>query len=177
MLARVFRVMLVLTSRVPTKVVSVPSVAELPTCQYTPQGPPLIRATLEPVAVVSVLPTLKMKTAFGSPPPSSVSVPVSCADEVKQYTPGVRVLPPRSPVRVDVQGCPAAVVEAVTRSDLAWTATASSTCVAPSTLPGGNPVTELPGASPRSPVITLGPVFVIVLPPRTAKLVSVPRGG
>jgi hypothetical protein len=38
-----------------------------------------MRITLELLAVVSMLPTLKMNTAFGSPPPSSVSVPVNRA--------------------------------------------------------------------------------------------------
>src|SRR5438045_3263725 len=45
----------------------------------------------------------------------------------------------------------------------------------PTTVPGGNPVTELPGDTPRLPVMTLGPVFVTVDPPRTAKLCEVPR--
>ena len=70
-------VMLVLTSIVPTSAVPVPSVAELPTCQKTPQGPPLMIDTTELLAVVSVLPIWKMKTALGSPPPSSVRMPVS----------------------------------------------------------------------------------------------------
>src|SRR5580704_6684170 len=50
-------------------------------------------------------------------------------------------------------------------------------CVVPFNVPGGNPVTELPGDSPRSPVTMVGPVLVIVLPARTAKLLSVPRAG
>jgi hypothetical protein len=36
------------------------------------------------------------------------------------------------------------------------------------TVPGGNPVTAVPGLTPRSPLITLGPVFVTVVPARTA---------
>lgn len=84
MVARVFMVMLVLTRRVPTNEVSVPSVAELPICQKTPQGPPLMIATLELLAVVRVLPVLKMKTPLGSPKPLRVRVPVSCAEVAKQ---------------------------------------------------------------------------------------------
>src|SRR5665648_59130 len=42
-------------------------------------------------------------------------------------------------------------------------------------VPGGNPVTALPGVSPKSPVIVVGPVLVIVLAPKTAKLEAVPR--
>src|SRR5579859_4064660 len=43
------------------------------------------------------------------------------------------------------------------------------------TIPGGNPVTAVPGLTPRSPVITLGPVLVTVLPARTANDDAVPR--
>src|SRR5512132_4292415 len=49
-------------------------------------------------------------------------------------------------------------------------------CCVPFTVPGGNPVTEVPGLNPRSPVTTVGPVFVTVEPARTAKLSAVPRG-
>ena len=63
---------------VPTKLVSVPSVAELPTCQKTLQGEaPLIRTTLLADAVVRVEPIWKIHTALGSPAASRVSVPVS----------------------------------------------------------------------------------------------------
>src|SRR5450432_1413716 len=49
--------------------------------------------------------------------------------------------------------------------------------VPPVTVPGGNPVTEEPGLTPRSPVITVGPVFVTVEAPSTAKFPAVPSGG
>jgi hypothetical protein len=39
----------------------------------------------------------------------------------------------------------------------------------------GKPVTAVPGLNPRSPVIVVGPVSVIVEPARTAKLSAVPR--
>src|SRR3954465_12057355 len=45
------------------------------------------------------------------------------------------------------------------------------------TMPGGKPVTAVPGLTPRSPVMTLGPVLVTVEPPSTAKLCAVPRDG
>jgi hypothetical protein len=65
--------------------VPVPSVAELPICHQTLQGEaPLIRTTFEALAVVSVLPIWKMKTALELPWPFRVSVPVSCADEEKR---------------------------------------------------------------------------------------------
>ncbi len=62
------------------------------------------------------------------------------------------------------------------RSDLAWRATASATCRAPLiTMPGGNPVTAVPGLRPRSPEMTEGPVLVMVAPARTANDVAVPN--
>ena len=62
---------------VPTNVVVVPSVAELPTCQNTLQGsPPLMRLTVLAGAVMRVLAAWNTNTAFGSPWASSVSVPV-----------------------------------------------------------------------------------------------------
>src|SRR6185436_2222122 len=42
------------------------------------------------------------------------------------------------------------------------------------TIPGGKPVTALPGLTPRSPATMLGPVLVTVEPPRTPKLAAVP---
>ena len=44
----------------------------------------MMRTTLELLAVVSVLPIWKMKTAFELPWPLRVSVPVSCAEEEKR---------------------------------------------------------------------------------------------
>ena len=66
----------------PTKFENVPKVAELPTCQNTlhARAPPM-RATRLAVAVVSVDPAWKTKTALGSPCASRVSVPVSPSDE------------------------------------------------------------------------------------------------
>ena len=63
---------------VPVKVVFVPRVAELPTCQVTFWAwAPLIRMTLLlPAAVVSVDTTWKIQTALGSPLPSRVRFPV-----------------------------------------------------------------------------------------------------
>jgi len=95
--APVVSVMLVNTRIFPANEVVVPTVAELPTCQNTLHGePPLITATDEPLAVVSVLPILRMNTAPALPPALSVGIPVSCADGEKQYTPGVKVFAPRS---------------------------------------------------------------------------------
>ena len=58
-------------------------VAELPTCQKTLQGcAPLTRLTTLDGAVIRVEPIWKMKTAFGSPWASRVTVPVRFSDEV-----------------------------------------------------------------------------------------------
>ena len=71
---------------------------------------------------------------------------------------------------------PAASLYAVVRSDWAPAATPSALCIVPlDTVPGGNPVTAVPGLTPRSPLMLLGPVLVTVVPARTAKLAAVPR--
>jgi hypothetical protein len=85
MLTPVFTVILASARIFPLKVVVVPSVAELPTCQNTLQGEALlIRTTDDADAVVSVLPILKTQTALGSPWALSVSAPVNPTDELKQ---------------------------------------------------------------------------------------------
>jgi hypothetical protein len=43
------------------------------------------------------------------------------------------------------------------------------------TRPGGKPVIAVPGLTPRSPTISVGPVLVTVEAPKTAKLSAVPR--
>jgi hypothetical protein len=84
MLAPVFKVMLADARMLPTNAVPVPRVAELPTCQNTLQScPPLTICTTAALAVVSVVPIWKMKTAVGSPLASRVSVPVSWAEVSK----------------------------------------------------------------------------------------------
>src|SRR5580704_1457873 len=45
-----------------------------------------------------------------------------------------------------------------------------------STTPGGNPVTELPGLSPRFPVMIVAPALVTVEPPKMAKFSAAPSG-
>jgi hypothetical protein len=83
--ALVVRLMLVRARILPVKVVPVPRVAELPTCQKTLQSfPPLITCTDETLAVVNVLPIWKMKTAAALPCAFSVKAPVSWAELEKQ---------------------------------------------------------------------------------------------
>jgi hypothetical protein len=77
-LAPVVSVMLACARMSPVNDVVVPSVAELPTLQNTlPPCAPLISSTDEALAVVSVLPMLKMKIELGLPRPLSLSVPVN----------------------------------------------------------------------------------------------------
>ena len=76
-LAPVFRAMLCKARILPTNVVSVPMVAELPTCQNTLQSTPLVTRIDELLAVVSVLTVLKMKTALALPWASNVNCPVN----------------------------------------------------------------------------------------------------
>src|SRR6202790_5642609 len=45
----------------------------------------------------------------------------------------------------------------------------------PFRIPGGKPVTELPGSKPRFPFTTVGPVFVIVAMTRISKSEAAPR--
>lgn len=55
-------------------------------------------------------------------------------------------------------------------------ATASVWCTVPvACTPGGKPVIDVPGETPRSPEITVGPVLVTVEEARTAKLSATPR--
>ena len=66
----------------PLKAEFVPRVAELPTCQNTLQAwAPLVRMTLLAESVMSVDGAWKMKTAFGSPPASSVSDPPTSSED------------------------------------------------------------------------------------------------
>src|ERR1700736_1625550 len=44
------------------------------------------------------------------------------------------------------------------------------------TTPGGNPVTELPGLSPRFPLMIVAPVLVTVDEPKMAKVSAAPSG-
>jgi hypothetical protein len=68
---------------VPLKIVWVPRVAELPTCQKTLEAwaPRMSFTVLFSVAVVSVVPIRKMKTEFGSLLPSRVRIPVMPSEE------------------------------------------------------------------------------------------------
>lgn len=76
MLAPVFIVMVVCARMLPSKLLLVPRVAELVTCQKTEApGPVLIRLTMEPLDVISVLDIRKTHDALALPWPSSTKAP------------------------------------------------------------------------------------------------------
>jgi hypothetical protein len=66
---------------------------------------------------------------------------------------------------------PAASLYAVVKSASACAAT-GSTCRVPVIVPGGNPVTAVPGLTPISPVTAVAPLLVTVEPARTAKFAA-----
>jgi hypothetical protein len=176
---------------VPLKIEVVPRVAPLPTDQkmLCAEAPPA-RTTWLPVLAVRNVPTWKIHTAFGSPPPLRVTSPVILTVVADFQIPGASVRPPIS-VGVIVVGAGAvrpdtsryAAVKAV------WAAAAvlvaagggSVICITPFTIPApapvllpvptnvlefDQPVIEVPGLSPTSPVTTVLPVVVTVEPPR-----------
>src|SRR5437867_6215676 len=156
----------------------VPRVAELPTCQKTlaALAPPL-RITWRAEVVVRVDAIWKMNTALASPWASSVRSPEEISsEEVDLYRPGVRVCPPRLPATVIAPTVrPAALLYAVVKSSSAWAAAGSPAWIVPLTVPGGNPVTAVPGLSPRSPLTVVAPVLVTVEAARTANELAAPR--
>src|ERR1041385_2273229 len=68
---------------------------------------------------------------------------------------------------------PAASLFAVGRSSCAWAAAASAIWIVPLTV--GDPVTEVPGLSPRSPLIVVGGMLVTVEAAKTANVLADPR--
>jgi hypothetical protein len=83
--APVFNVIDVVARIDPAKLVVVPRVAELPTCQNTLHAcAPFSSATLLVDAVVSDDPVSKMKTESGLPSPLRVTVPVKPIEEVER---------------------------------------------------------------------------------------------
>src|SRR6185503_4918694 len=68
---------------------------------------------------------------------------------------------------------PAASLYATVKSCCAWAAAASATCIVPLTV--GDPVTDVPGLNPRSPLIVVGAMLVTVEAARTANVLADPR--
>ncbi len=132
MVAPVSKKMLLAPRIVPTKSMVVLRVVSLPTCQKTLQAwaAPVSNAWL-PAAVTRLDVAWKAQTAFGSPSPSSVRVPMRLAVVAagNRYTPAVRVCPPSwlSPATKPVSGvCAKALLYAVSKSALAVSSRGSS---------------------------------------------------
>src|SRR2546426_20810 len=70
---------------------------------------------------------------------------------------------------------PAASSYAAVKASCAAAAAESATYIVPLTIPGGNPVTAVPGLSPRSPLTVVAPVLVIVEAASTANVLAAPR--
>ncbi len=166
MVALVFRVMLADARMLPSNAVPVPRVAELPTCQNTLQPEPLlIMTTDELLAVVSVLPIWKTKSALGLPRALRVSVPVRLSRrretiDARRERQSAQIL--TSQVEIGT-GRPASALYAVVTSTWACCATASVWCTVSSQRDApARPVIEVPGQTPRSPMMVVGPVLVTV---------------
>src|ERR1041385_1710006 len=76
-------------------------------------------------------------------------------------------------VKIKVGVRPAASLYAVVKAACAWAAVASAIWIVPLTV--GDPVTDVPGLNPRSPLIVVGPVLVTVEAARTANVLADPR--
>src|SRR5688572_33323589 len=70
---------------------------------------------------------------------------------------------------------PAASLYAVVKASCAWAAAALAAWIVPFTIPGGNPVTAVPGLNPRSPLTVVAPVLVTVEAASTANVLADPR--
>src|SRR2546428_6448149 len=118
-----------------------------------------------------------MRPGLASPWASSGSPPEEISgEEVDLKGPGVGVSPPRFPAnRTAPTVRPAASLYAVVKSSCAWAAAGSPAWIVPLTVRGGNPVTAVPGLSPRSPLTVVAPVLVTVEPARTANVLAAPR--
>src|SRR5579862_818273 len=156
-----FRLMLTWARMFPCHADAVPSVGELPMTQYTFFAWAPLISTTDP-AVTSELPAWKTNVAFGFPPPSSVSVPVTPMPIAVHQTPAVLVVPPRSAtMKFDGEhGSPARVLYAVCMSICACRATPSARCCTPVITQGPNPTSALPGLIITSALMV--PVFVQV---------------
>ena len=94
---------------VPKKIEPALSVADEPMIQNTLHAfVPFVSTSVEFTAVVNALPAWNTKIAFGSPPPSSVIVPVYCIVDPDTYTPGV-MLAGRAVVLASVVAGPLAI--------------------------------------------------------------------
>nr|WP_254896773.1 hypothetical protein [Amycolatopsis sp. Hca4] len=125
---------------------------------------PLTRSTRLPAAVSNAASVWKRNTASGLPCASRVTVPVRASAAPAWCTPAWKVRVPRSPTTSVCALREEASPWAASRSACACWAAGSFTCRLPATMPGGNPLTEVLGLTPRSPLRTVGPVFTTPVP-------------
>ena len=95
------------------------------------------------------------------------------ARKLTYIAPGVSVSPPIFPdnVTISVLVRPAASLYAAVKSSFAWLDIISLMCFVSTNIPGGNPSTEDPGLSHRSPVtVVVASLLLTAEPARTAKL-------
>ena len=156
---------------VPWKVEPVPIVAELPTCQKTLQAwAPLVRRIVVPVSVPRVERGLEYEDRV------RVALRVQGQRTADVQRGGGVVYTGREGVAGADEAAdgsrfdsPGGIVVARWSSRPGRPPRRRRPCaMAPFTVPGGNPVTAVPGLTPRSPLMTLGPVLVTVVPARTA---------
>src|SRR6476660_2481904 len=99
----------------------------------------------------------------------------------KEYVPGLSVTPPSSATMGVAPPVPARVAYREATDACAAIAALSLECVekgGTTVAPAGNPVIDVPGDTPTSPVITVPvPAAVTVEPPNTAKLCAEPSDG
>ena len=119
-----------------------------------------------------------MKTALGSPCASRVRLPeLANVPAALAYVPGVTICDANSDPRIMGVGALMSL-KRVTRSVCAVFATVSAMCRIPELVTLVSPVNEVPGKSPTSPpavpLMTVGPVFVMVVAPRTPKVEVLP---
>src|SRR2546429_9172952 len=118
-----------------------------------------------------------MRTALRAPWGWSVRSPEELPGEgVDLYGPGFRVCPPRFPATVIAPTVrAAALLYAVVKASCAWAAAGSPAWIVPLTVPGGNPVTAVPGLSPRSQLTGVAPVLVTGAPAWHVNVLAAPR--
>ena len=116
----------------------------------------------DPAPVISVLPIWKFQASEEEPVPASDNTPPAArlAEPLKLYVPGARVIPARSPVSIIAPRRLATWSYAVIAL-VSGNVTVPAIYSDPEKVPGGKPVIDVP-AVPMSPVIMVGPVFVML---------------
>ena len=124
--------------------------------------------------------TGKIHWPSGLAVPSAVKVPDSVAAEAgKEYMPGGRVTPPRSDEGRGVTDGKAdgiiTLLYAKRQAASAAHANVPPADFVPVHTPGGKPVIEMPGQVPQSPVMTVLPELVMVVPAIAPNFAATPN--